>query len=134
MATLFTKIIRVEIPCYKIAENDRFFAFLDIRPLNKGHTLVIVKEEVDYLFDLPDEVLADMVVFAKSVARAIDRAFSPIRTGMIVEGLEVPHAHIHLVPIFDKLNKFSTGRNLEFSKEEMQAVAEAISSQWEEPN
>ena len=131
MATIFTKIINGEIPCYKIAENDRFFAFLDIRPVSKGHTLVIPKEEIDYLFDLPDKQLADMMVFAKSVARAMDRALHPVRTGVIVEGLEVPHAHIHLVPIYDKKQKVALGENITVSEEEMVSLAGRICDQVE---
>lgn len=99
MATIFTKIITGEIPSYKIAEDERFYAFLDIKPMSKGHTLVVPKEETDYLFDLDDTLLGDMVVFAKSVAKAIERVIPCRRVGMMVIGLEVPHAHIHLIPI-----------------------------------
>lgn len=130
MATIFSKIINGEIPCYKIAENDRFFSFLDIRPISRGHTLVITKQEVDYLFDLPDDVLGDMMVFAKSVVRAIDRAMSPIRTGVIVEGLEVPHAHVHLVPIYNEQQKVALGNNIEISEEEMEEIAGKIRNEW----
>ena len=94
MATIFSRIIAGEIPCYKIAENDRFFAFLDINPLVKGHTLVVPKQEVDYIFDLSDEDLAVMHVFAKQIARAIEKAFPCKKVGEAVIGLEVPHAHI----------------------------------------
>ncbi len=99
MATIFTRIINGEIPCYKIAENDRYFAFLDINPLTKGHTLVVPKMEVDYIFDLDDATLAGMTVFAKEVARHIKRSIPCNRVAMAVLGLEVPHAHIHLIPI-----------------------------------
>ena len=99
MATIFSRIIAGEIPCYKVAENDKFFAFLDINPLVKGHTLVVPKQEVDYIFDLSDEDLAAMHVFAKQVARAIEKAFPCKKVGEAVIGLEVPHAHIHLIPI-----------------------------------
>lgn len=99
MATIFSRIIAGEIPCYKVAEDDRFFAFLDINPLVKGHTLVIPKQEVDYIFDLNDEDLAAMHVFAKRVALAIDKAFPCRKVGEAVLGLEVPHAHIHLIPM-----------------------------------
>ena len=99
MATIFTKIINGEIPCYKVAEDDRFFAFLDINPLVKGHTLVVPKQEIDYIFDLSDEDLAAMNVFAKHVALAIEKAIPCKRIGMAVMGMEVPHAHIHLIPI-----------------------------------
>lgn len=130
MATIFSKIINGEIPCYKIAENDRFFSFLDIRPISRGHTLVTTKQEVDYLFDLPDDVLGDMMVFAKSVVRAIDRSMSPIRTGVIVEGLEVPHAHVHLVPIYNEQQKVALGNNIEISEEEMEETAGKIRNEW----
>ena len=99
MATIFSRIIAGEIPCYKVAENEKFFAFLDINPLVKGHTLVVPKQEVDYIFDLSDEDLAAMHVFAKKIARAIEKAFPCKKVGEAVIGLEVPHAHIHLIPI-----------------------------------
>lgn len=99
MATIFTKIIAGEIPCYKIAEDDRFFAFLDIRPLRKGHTLVIPKLEQDYIFRLDDEWLAGLMVFAKRIALALEQEVACSRIGVAVIGLEVPHTHIHLVPI-----------------------------------
>ena len=99
MATIFSRIIAGEIPCYKVAEDERFFAFLDINPLVKGHTLVIPKQEIDYIFDLSDDDLAAMHVFAKSVARAIEKAVPCKRVGVAVMGMEVPHAHIHLIPI-----------------------------------
>lgn len=99
MASIFTKIVNEEIPCYKIAEDDQFLAFLDINPLNEGHTLVIPKREEDYLFDLADKELADLMVFAKRVARAIEKVVPCERIGVAVIGLEVPHAHVHLVPI-----------------------------------
>ncbi len=93
--TIFSKIIAGEIPCYKIAEDENFFAFLDIRPLTKGHTLVVPKSEVDYIFDLEDNTIAPMMVFAKKVAKAIEKSVSCVRIGVTVIGLEVPHAHIH---------------------------------------
>ena len=99
MDTIFTKIIKGEIPCYKIAEDDRFFAFLDIHPLMEGHTLVIPKLQEDYIFNLPDSMLADMMVFAKKVAKAIQENIPCTKIGVAVIGLEVPHAHIHLVPL-----------------------------------
>lgn len=97
--TLFTKIIAGEIPSYKIAENERFFAFLDIFPLREGHTLVVPKLEVDRFFDMPDEYLAGLMLFAKPIAHAIERSFNCNRCGLSVVGLEVPHAHLHLIPI-----------------------------------
>ncbi len=99
MASIFTKIIRGEIPCYKVAEDEQFFAFLDIRPLAKGHTLVIPKAEVDYIFELEDDLLGDMIKFSKKLGLAIEKVVPCKRMGMTVLGLEVPHAHIHLVPI-----------------------------------
>ncbi len=99
MASIFSKIIQGEIPSYKVAEDDQFIAFLDIRPLAKGHTLVVPKQEVDYIFDLKDELLANMIIFAKKVGLAIEKVVPCKRMGMTVLGLEVPHAHIHLVPI-----------------------------------
>lgn len=102
MATIFSRIINGEIPCYKIAENDKFFAFLDINPVSKGHTLVVPKKEVDYIFTLGDEELGEMMVFAKKVAAAIEKAMPCKRIGVAVIGLEVPHAHIHLIPIVEE--------------------------------
>jgi len=99
MASIFTKIIRGEIPCYKVAEDEQFFAFLDIRPLAKGHTLVIPKAEVDYIFELEDDLLGDMIKFSKKLGLAIEKVVPCKRMGLTVLGLEVPHAHIHLVPI-----------------------------------
>ena len=96
--TIFSKIIAGEIPSYKIAENEKFFAFLDIFPLKKGHTLVIPKIEVDKIFDVPDEYLADLLVFAKPIAKAIEHCFPCNRVNIITVGLEVPHAHVHLIP------------------------------------
>ena len=101
MATIFSRIIQGEIPSYKIAEDEDYYAFLDINPLAKGHTLVVPKKEVDYLFDLDDDLLAGMMVFSKKIARAIGKAMPCKRVGMAVLGLEIPHAHIHLVPIND---------------------------------
>lgn len=115
-----------EIPCYKVAEDEKFFAFLDINPLAKGHTLVIPKQEVDYLFDLPDEDLAAMSVFAKKVALAIGQAFPCRKVGMAVLGLEVPHAHIHLVPMQSEKDLLFSNPKLKLSDEEFRAVAEAI--------
>lgn len=99
MATIFTRIVQGEIPCYKIAEDERFFAFFDINPLAKGHTLVIPKHETDYIFDLDEKDLADMMIFAGKVARAIQKVVPCTKVGVTVIGLEVPHAHIHLIPI-----------------------------------
>ena len=126
MATIFSRIIAGEIPCYKVAENDKFFAFLDINPLVKGHTLVIPKQEVDYIFDLSDEDLAAMHIFAKKVALAIRMAFPCKKVGEAVLGLEVPHAHIHLIPMQDEKDMIFSNPKLKLTDEEFKAVAEAI--------
>ena len=99
MASLFTRIIKGEIPCHKICEDKNYLAFLDIRPINPGHTLVIPKKEIDYIFDIDDPLLGGMMIFAKKIARAIEREVQCKRVGVMVAGLEVPHAHIHLIPI-----------------------------------
>ncbi len=129
--TIFSKIIAGEIPCYKVAEDDRFFAFLDINPVNWGHTLVVPKQETDYIFDIDDEQLAAMSVFAKKVAKAIKAAIPCRKVGVTVLGLEVPHAHIHLVPLqqegdMDFKNKISNP-----DPEKMKQLCEAISSKFE---
>jgi histidine triad (HIT) family protein len=126
MATIFSRIIAGEIPSYKVAEDDKFFAFLDINPLVKGHTLVVPKQEVDYIFDLSDEDLAAMHVFAKKVARAIEKAFLCKKVGEAVIGLEVPHAHIHLIPIQKESDMLFSNPKLKLSDEEFKAIAEAI--------
>ena len=117
MATIFSKIVKGDIPCYKIAEDERFFAFLDINPVMKGHTLVIPKRETDYLFSLEDDELADMMVFAKKVAKAIEKAVPCKRIGVAVIGLEVPHAHIHLIPITQE-------GDMDFKKEHVHMTTE----------
>ena len=127
--TIFSRIIAGEIPCYKVAEDDKFFAFLDINPLVKGHTLVVPKQEVDYIFDLGDEDLAAMHVFAKKVALAIGKAFPCRKVGMAVLGLEVPHAHIHLVPMQSEKDMLFSNPKLQLADEEFKAVAEAIRGQ-----
>lgn len=126
MATIFSKIAAGEIPSYKIAENDQFFAFLDINPLVKGHTLVIPKREVDYYFDLTDEEIASMQVFAKRIAEAIKKAFPCRKVGMTILGLEVPHAHIHLVPMQTEKDMQFVNPKLTLSPEEMQDAASRI--------
>ncbi|WP_071147950.1 HIT family protein [Bacteroides ihuae] len=130
MATIFSRIIAGEIPCYKVAENDKFFAFLDINPLVKGHTLVIPKQEIDYIFDLTDEDLAAMSIFAKQVAKAIEVAIPCKRVGMAVMGLEVPHAHIHLIPINKESDMVISNPKLKLSEEEFSAIAESIHTAW----
>lgn len=124
--TLFTKIIKGEIPCYKIAENDRFIAFLDISPLVKGHVLVVPKQETDKLFDLPENFLSEFLVFAAPVAKAIEKAFDCRRCGISVIGLEVPHAHMHLLPINSSDDLNFTRPKLTVSKEEMESIREMI--------
>ena len=128
MATIFSKIIAGDIPSYKILEDDRFYAFLDINPLAKGHTLVIPKVETDYLFDLDDDLLGDMMVFARKVALAIDQTMVCKRVGLAVLGLEVPHAHIHLIPINDLRDIEFSRPKLKFSEEEFRMTAEKISA------
>ena len=128
MATIFSRIIAGEIPCYKVAENEKFFAFLDINPLVKGHTLVVPKQEVDYIFDLSDEDLAAMHVFAKQVACAIKNAFPCQKVGEAVIGLEVPHAHIHLIPIQKESDMLFSNPKLKLSDEEFKSIAQAINS------
>lgn len=127
MSTLFTKIVNGEIPCHKVAENDKFLAFLDIMPLREGHTLVIPKVEVDYIFDLDDDLLGEMMIFAKTVAKKIKASFECNRVGVTVIGLEVPHAHIHLIPIssLDDMN-FSQNK-LSPSQEELANIASVLS-------
>lgn len=126
MATIFTKIINGEIPAYKIAEDDQFLAFLDINPLSKGHTLVIPKIETDYFFDLNDQTIAGMMVFAKKAARAIDQFSDAVRVGVAVAGLEVPHAHVHLIPM-NEIGDISFHKpKLKLSEEEFSHIAEQI--------
>lgn len=129
MPSIFTKIIKGEIPCYKIAEDDQFFAFLDINPLAKGHTLVVPKEETDYLFDLDDDLLGNMMKFAKKIALAIDSTMDCKRVGVAVLGLEVPHAHIHLCPINDLYDIEFSKPKLKLSKEEFEEIAAQIRSE-----
>lgn len=128
MATIFSRIIQGEIPCYRIAEEDRFFAFLDINPMTKGHTLVVPKQEIDYLFDLDDTLLPDMMIFAKKVAKAIGAALPCERVGMMVIGLEVPHAHIHLIPINREGDMNLANPRVTLSKEEFEEIAARIRS------
>lgn len=128
--TIFSKIIAGEIPCYKIAENDRFFAFLDINPLAKGHTLVVSKQETDYIFDLDDTLLSEMMVFSKRVAKAIEKAIPCKRVGVAVIGLEVPHAHIHLVPINKESDIYFGSPKLKLDNEEFKIIAQAIAEKF----
>lgn len=128
MSSIFTKIVQGEIPSYKIAEDENYYAFLDINPLAKGHTLVIPKKETDYIFDMPDEDLANMMVFAKKIALAIEKVVPCKRVGVAVLGLEVPHAHIHLVPINTLYDIDFKQPKLSFTDEEFTALKKAISS------
>jgi histidine triad (HIT) family protein len=128
MASIFTRIINGEIPCYKVAENESYFAFLDINPLKAGHTLVIPKKETDYLFDLDDDDLAGMILFSKKVAAAIRNAYPCNRIGIAVLGLEVPHAHIHLVPMDSMEDVNFKNPKLKFTPEEFRQIAANISS------
>lgn len=128
MATIFSRIIAGEIPCYKVAESDKFFAFLDINPLVKGHTLVVPKKEVDYIFELDDAELGEMMIFAKKVAKAIEQAVPCVRVGVSVIGLEVPHAHIHLIPINKESDMLFSNKKLEMTKEEFEQTAADITS------
>jgi histidine triad (HIT) family protein len=128
MATIFTKIIKGEIPCYKIAENDDYFAFLDINPLRQGHTLIVPKKETDYIFDLDDKYLAGMIIFSKKVASAIKSVIPCNRIGVAILGLEVPHAHIHLVPMDTMEDINFKNPKKKFSPEEFKATAAKISS------
>jgi histidine triad (HIT) family protein len=130
MPTIFSKIIKGEIPSYKIAENEKFYAFLDINPLAKGHTLVVPKKETDYIFDMDDGNLGEMMIFAKHVAKAIETAIPCKRIGIAVIGLDVPHAHIHLIPInqVDDIN-FSMPK-LKLSADEFTKIADSIRKEF----
>ena len=130
MATIFTKIIKREIPSYKVAEDDRFYAFLDINPLHEGHTLVVPKQETDYIFDLDDATLSDLILFSKKVGRAIEKAVPCQRIGIAVIGLEVPHCHVHLVPMntMDDIN--FTKPKLKFTPEQFRETRERIAAHF----
>lgn len=130
MATIFSKIVAGEIPSYKVAEDANFYAFLDINPLAQGHTLVIPKREVDYFFDLTDEEIGAMQIFAKKVAVAIKEAFPCIKVGQAVLGLEVPHAHIHLLPMQSEKDMLFSNPKLKFTAEEFAETAQKINSKW----
>lgn len=131
MASIFTQIVNGEIPSYKIAETEDYYAFLDIRPLMKGHTLVIPKKEVDYIFDVEDEILSGILVFAKKVAKAIEKTIECNRISIGVWGLEVPHAHIHLIPMNRMSDVNFTKKPLQLSREEFEEIAEAIKANLE---
>ncbi len=129
MASIFSRIVAGEIPCYKVAEDENYFAFLDISPMVKGHTLVIPKREVDYIFDLEDDELAGLHLFAKKVAVALKKAFPCQRIGMAVLGMEVPHTHIHLIPLQKESDMLFSNPKFSFTPEEMAEIAEAIRKQ-----
>src|SRR5690554_403176 len=131
MATIFSRIIKGEIPSYKIAEDEKFYAFLDISPRVKGHTLVVPKLEVDYIFDIEDDLLADMIVFSKKVAKAIKAAVPCKRIGVMVLGLEVPHAHIHLFPLQSENDMNLSNPKLTLTDEEFVEIAEKISEAFD---
>ena len=126
--TLFSKIINGDIPSYKIAESEKFYAFLDIFPLQKGHTLIVPKIEVDKIFELPDAYLSELLIFAKPIAAAIEKSFPCNRVGMVTVGLEVPHAHLHLIPINAAADMEFSQPKLSLSKEEFKAIQDLIIS------
>jgi len=126
MATIFTRIIKGEIPCYRIAEDDGYFAFLDINPLKAGHTLVVPKKETDYVFDLDDDDLKDLMIFCKKIVAAIKLAFPCNRIGLAILGLEVPHAHIHLVPMDSMEDINFRNPKLKFTPDEFMDIAKKI--------
>ena len=126
MATLFTRIINGEIPCYKVAENDKFIAFLDINPLKKGHTLVVPKEEKDYIFRNSDEVLSEILLFAEKVAAALEKTIECERIGLMVLGLEVPHTHIHFIPISKEGDMLLSNSRVKLTDEEYKKLVEDI--------
>jgi len=131
MSTVFTKIIKGDLPSYKIAEDENFYAFLDINPLKEGHTLVVPKMEQDKIYDLDDDTLRDFIVFAKRTSRAIEKSIPCLRVGMIVIGLEVPHAHIHLIPLND-INDMSFDQpKLALEVEKMRSIQKCISQNFE---
>ncbi len=130
MATIFTKIINGEIPCYKIAEDENYFAFLDINPLTKGHTLVVPKIEDDYIFNLDEKTYAGLMLFAKRVAHAIEAAVPCKRVGVAVLGMEVPHVHVHLVPLNSEKDMIISNPKLKLEPAEMQKIATEISSRF----
>jgi histidine triad (HIT) family protein len=126
MASIFTKIINGEIPSYKVHENEKFFAFLDISPLKAGHTLVVPKEEIDYIFDMPNDLLSEILVFSKEVARKIEAVIECERIGVSVIGLEVPHAHVHLIPMNSVSDMNFAKPKLELDSDYMMDLAEKI--------
>lgn len=130
MAGIFARIAAGEIPSYKCAENDKFYAFLDINPIAKGHTLVIPRREVDYIFDMEDDEIAEFQVFAKKVATALKAAFPCIKVGQAVLGLEVPHAHIHLIPMQSEKDMLFTNPKMRFTDEEFKDIANKVYTEF----
>lgn len=130
MATIFSRIISGEIPCYKVAEDDRYFAFLDINPVQPGHVLVVPKRETDYIFDIADDELGGMMVFAKHVANALKRAVPCRKVGVAVIGLEVPHAHIHLIPMSNE-GDLDFKHKMTLPAQEMEAIAKAVAKEYD---
>lgn len=129
MATIFSRIIAGEIPCYKVAEDEKNFAFLDINPVNKGHVLVVPKVENDYLFNLSEEDYTSLTLFARKIAKAMEKAIECKRIGVAVIGLEVPHAHIHLIPIIEERDMYFSKPKMTLPAEEMEAIAAAIAKE-----
>jgi len=129
MSTIFTKIIDGEIPSHKVVETDQHIAFLDINPIAEGHTLVVPKQEIDYFFDLPEPLMQQTMDLSRTIADAIDEALQPLRTGIIVQGLEVPHAHLHLVPLYTKTQSMALGQGVSVSDERMKELKNLISAQ-----
>ena len=129
MATLFSRIVSGEIPSYKVAEDDRYFAFLDIFPVAMGHTLVIPKAEVDYLFDLDDDLYTGLQVFTKKVAEGLKKAIPCVKVGVLVLGLEVPHAHIHLVPMQSEADLLNFTKKIRFSPDEFSKIRDRIAAE-----
>lgn len=128
MATIFTKIVNGEIPAYKVAEDENYLAFLDIFPVAKGHVLVIPKKEVDYLFDLEDEIYTGLQLFAKKVAAGLKKAIPCRKVGVLVLGLEVPHAHIHLIPMQNEADLLNFSEKIKFTSEEFEQIAQLVAS------
>ena len=126
MSTIFTKIVNGEIPSYKIAETEKFYAFLDINPMTEGHTLVIPKQEIDYFFDISDEDMQEMIIFAKKIALGIKKAIPCKRVGVAVMGMEVPHAHVHLIPIEKETDMLFSKEKLKLSPEKFQEITKKI--------
>ncbi len=132
MASTFTKIINREIPSYKVAEDENYYAFLDINPLAKGHTLIVPKKEVDYIFDLDNETYNGLFVFVKNVSKAIENSVDCLRLGMVIYGLDVPHAHVHLIPLKGTGNEIDFSKpKVDLSKEEFQEIADRVKEEFE---